>query len=69
MDATNPGIGYNISTGGQNFEFVEKAVDCFDIFGNKIATYKSITDASRSTGASHIGHCLSNERKLSGGYQ
>jgi hypothetical protein len=35
---------------------------------NKIAEYKSISDAERKNGISHISMCCSGKRKTAGGF-
>lgn len=41
------------------------------LYGELIATYRSINDASSMTGVDpgHIGHCCNGKRKTAGGYQ
>ena len=73
FDTTNPDIGYNIRSGGNNSQQSEesikkrcKAVYCVEL--NK--SFDSIKLASLTTGtsASHIGECCKNKRKSAGGY-
>jgi hypothetical protein len=47
-----------------------KAILQFDLWGNFIAEYESMSDASESTGVSMpcISRCCNNKRKTSGGY-
>lgn len=49
----------------------EVPVDCYNLKGVKIATYKSLQEASRQTGApsAKICVCCSGQRTTSGGYQ
>lgn len=49
------GYGYNIATGGTGFQSkskTEKAVDMFDMDGNFICTFRSLSEASRQFGFS-----------------
>lgn len=48
-----------------------KAINCYDLFGHYLATYKSSVEAERvlNIDLSHIAEAVSGERKTCGGYQ
>ena len=54
----------------KNKEIYSKAVDMFDINGNKLKTFVSLTDASKATEISYSGiaKCAKGKQKTSGGF-
>ena len=60
--------GFNQTPGGQGF-FNQVAVDCFNFYGDRIATYPSLAAAQEATGAYQISACINGKRKQSGGFQ
>lgn len=51
-----------------NHAHVLRAVNQYDLHGNFIKQYESVTDANRATGASKIREVANGNRKSSGGY-
>lgn len=62
--------GYNLTSGGGNTESFSKSVIQFDLYGNELSRYFSISEAETTTGIcySQISECCSNKRKTAGGY-
>ena len=65
--------GYNLTKGGQNpVELCKKKVSMYDLDGNYIRSFDSITEAVESIkvkSISSIGNCLRYKKKSAGGYQ
>ena len=62
--------GYNLTSGGGNTDSFSKSVIQFDLIGNELLRYSSISEAETTTGIcySQISECCSNKRKTAGGY-
>lgn len=62
--------GFNETPGGQ-FVHNTKKIDCFNLYGDRICTYNSISEAAMSTGidATDIGQCVNKKRRKAGQYQ
>lgn len=62
--------GYNLTAGGGNTESFSKAVIQFDLRGNELSRYASISEAETATGIcySQISECCSDKRKTAGKY-
>ena len=62
--------GYNLTTGGGNTDAFSKSVIQFDLCGNELLRYSSISEAETATGIcySQISECCSDRRKTAGGY-
>lgn len=61
--------GYNLTNGGEGSS--RKAVDQYDLLGNFIRTFTSITEAAHSTNINmpRIGMCINKQAKTAGGFQ
>lgn len=64
------GEGYNMTAGGQRDISctTARAIDQYDVDGNFIASYISIAEAMRATGARHISRVLCGDSRTAGGY-
>jgi predicted GIY-YIG superfamily endonuclease len=62
--------GYNLTPGGGNTEAFSKSVIQFDLAGNEISRYSSVSEAETITGIcySQISECCLDKRKTAGGY-
>ena len=69
-DSCNHDCGYNISNGGSEQEYAYKEVYCYELNGEYIRSYKSLSDASVATGINigHISQCCNGIYKSAGGF-
>lgn len=69
LNANKHEIGYNTTDGGDGVRgYWDKPVYQYDLQGNFIAEYKSISDAKRQTGITTIACCCIGITKSGGGY-
>lgn len=61
--------GYNMTIGGSDFSCTtQKCIDQYDLEGNLLNTYNSVSEAKRKTGVKHISGVLLGERCTAGGF-
>lgn len=67
---TNPGKKYNRKSGFTKGDYQVKTVYQYSLDGTLLGTFKSISDASRRTGANkcQIGKCLRGKGRTSKGF-